>query len=174
MARRYKRRKKLQLTMGECILTIIVGLLMGTLFTVGMSYWNATVDPEDAIAVTATYQGYDIDHSKRRNVVSRKRITEVDLQFTDHEELSIDGSCADDDLLAALDALQKGVTLDMLVHPNGFEMILSITSDGKTILDFEDATKRLTFERWGFFSLGLFSYFCAGVGAYYLIERKYY
>ena len=173
MGRRYKRRKKLQLTKLECILTVIVGMLLGTVFTVGMGYWNASIAPEDAIAVTATYQGYDIDYS-RRNGATRKSIAEVDLQFTDHEELSIDGSCADDALLASLDALQKSATLDMLVHPNGFDMILSITADGETILSFEDATKHLAFERWGFFVLGLLCYFGAGVGAYYLIKRKYY
>ena len=174
MARRYKRRKKLQLTMFECILLIIAGLLMGTVFTFGMSYWNADIEPQEAIAVTGTYEGYDIDYSRGRNGVTRKRIAEVDLQFTDRKELSIDGSCADDDLLASLDALPKGITLDTLVHPNGWETILSISVEGKSILAFEDATKHLTFERWGFFGLGLFCYFGAGVGAYYLIKRKYY
>ena len=171
---RYRRRKKLQMTMAECILLVIVGLLLGTFFTVGMGYWNADVDPDEALAVTATYQGYDIDHSKRSSGFPRKRIAEVDLQFTDHEELSIDGSCADADLLASLDALQKGATLDLLVHPNGFDMILSITADGETLLAFEDATKHLTVERWGFSALGILCYIGASVGAYYLIKRKYY
>ena len=170
---RYKHRKKTKLDKFQCILLLIVGLLLGTVFTVGMSYWNADIDEADAIAVTAAYQGYDIDYS-RRNGATRKRIAEVDLQFSDHEELFVDGSCADDDLLASLDALHKGDTLELLVHPNGFDMILSITADGKTILAFEDAMKYLTFERWGFFALGILCYLGAGVGAYYLIARKYY
>jgi len=174
MARRYKHRKKTKLDRYECILLIIVGLLMGTVFTVGMGYWNADIEPQEAIAVTGTYEGYDIDYSRGRNGVTRKRIAEVDLQFTDRDELSIDGSCADEDLLASLDALPKGVTLDMLVHPNGWDTILSISVEGKSILAFEDATKHLIFKRWGFFALGLFCYFGAGVGAYYLIKRKYY
>ena len=172
MARRYKHRKKTKLDRYECILLIIVGLLIGTVFTVGMGYWNATVEPADAIAVTATYQGYDIDHRTRRNF-TRKRIAEVDLQFTDHEELSIDGSCAGNDLLASLDALQKGDILDMLVHPNGEDTILSISSDGETILAYENVIKNLSVERWGFFGLGLVCYFCAGLGAYCLITGKY-
>ena len=173
MGRRYKHRKKSKLDKYECILLLVVGLLLGTVFTFGMSYWNAAVDPEEAIAVTATYQGYNIDHRTRRNSVTRKRIAEVDLKFTDHEELSIDGSCADDALLASLDALQKGDTLDMLVHPNGGDTILAITADGKTLLAFKDTMKRLSVERWGFFGLGLLCYFGAGAGAHCLITGKY-
>ena len=173
MARRYKRRKKTKLDRYECILLVIVGLLLGTVYTVGMSYWNADIEPQETIAVTGAYQGYDIDYRRERNGGIRKRIAEVDLQFNDHEELSIDGSCADDDLLAALDALQKGDTLDMLVHPNGGDTILSITAEGETILAFEDAMKRLSVERWGFFGLGVFCYVCAGLGAYCLLTGKY-
>lgn len=168
MGRRYKRRKKLQMTMFECILLLIAGLLMGTVFTVGMGYWNAAVDVEDALPITAEYRDYDVRYSSRRN------IKDVDLLFADHEALYIDGSCVNSEILAALASLRHGTTLDMLVHPNGGDMLLSIITDGETILTFEDAMERLSFERWGFFALGVFCYIGAGVGAYYLIKRKYY
>lgn len=170
---RYKRRKKLQLDKFQCILLLIIGLLLGTVFTFGMGYWNAAVTPEDSIPVTATYARYDIDYDFSRIGASRRSINEVDLYFADHEKLSIDGSCVTDELLAALTALRSGTSLDMLIHPNG-DAILSIHVDSESLLTFEDTMKHLSFERWGFLVLGLFCYLGAGVGAYYLIARKYY
>ena len=147
MARRYKRRKRLQMTMFECILLIIVGLLMGTVFTVGMGYWNAAVDPEDAIAVTAVYDGYEIRYGRGKRSANRNKINVIDLRFTDHEELTIVGSCIDNELLDDLYALQKGDILDMLVHSNSGDTILSISSDGETILAYENVIKNLSVER---------------------------
>ena len=173
MGRRYKRRKKLQLTMIECILLLIIGLLLGTVFTFGMGYWNAVISQEDAIPVTAAYERYDIRYGSGRSSAARRSINEVDLLFSDHEELSIDGSCINDELLAALNTLRSGTLLDMLVHPNG-DAVLSIHTGDNPLLTFEDAMKHLSFERWGFFAIGLFCYIGAGIGAYYLITRKYY
>lgn len=170
---RDKRHKKLQLDKFECILLLIIGLLLGTVFTFGVGYWNAVIAPEDALSVTATYERYDIDYGFGRSSAARHSINEVDLHFTDHEKLSIDGSCVTDELLAALDALRSGTSLNMLIHPNG-DAILSIHANDEPILAFEDAMKHLSFERWGFFALGLFCYIGAGIGAYYLIARKYY
>lgn len=163
---RYKRRRWTRPDKLECILLVIAGLFVGTIFTVGMGYWNAAIEPEKAIAVTATYDGYEVHHGRRQ-------IKAVDLLFTDHEELAIDGCCVTSDMLDTLAAFKKGTMLNMLVHPNGGDTLLSITADGETILAFEDALKRLTIERWGFFGLGVFCYLCAAGGAYYLTTGKY-
>lgn len=169
---KYKHRKMTKLDKFECILLLVIGLLLGTTFTFGMHYWNASISQENARPVTATYERYDVKHGSGRNSAARRRINEVDLHFTDHEKLSIDGSCVTDELLAALSALRSGTSLDMLVHTNS-DAILSIQADSKTILTFEEAIKTLTVERWGFFGLGLFCYLGAGVGAFFLITRKY-
>lgn len=175
MAKRYKRRKKVRLhDRFECILLLIFGLLMGTVFTFGMSYWNATVEPEDAIAVSATYDGYEIHYGRGKRSSHRNNINTVDLLFTDYEQLTIDSSCINAGLLDRVYSLQKGDTLDMLVHPNGGDTLLSVTATGESILAYDDAMKMLSVERWGFFAIGLFCYLGAGVGAYYLIKRKYY
>ena len=168
MARRYKHRRKLQLTMLECILLVIAGLLMGTVFTFGMGYWNESIAPEEALSVTAEYTGHEVDYGRRRS------INEIDLLFADHGQLTIAGCCISSKLLDALASLKKGDTLDMLVHPNGGNTVLSITAQGETLLAFEDAMQRLSVERWGFLSLGLFAYLWAGIGAYCLIKRRYY
>nr|MBR4280195.1 hypothetical protein [Clostridia bacterium] len=173
MGRRYKRRKKLQLSFIGCILIIIVGVLLGSVFTFGMHHWNASVHPEDAIAVRAAYTGYDVDYSSGRTGAIRRNIAQVFLHFADHDRLTIDGSCVNTALLDALAALPDGTMLDMLVHPSG-SSVLSIETQGETLLAFEQSQRSLNFEKWGFFALGMIAYAWVGIAAYYLLARKYY
>lgn len=173
MGRRHRKRKKLQLSFLECILIIIVGTILGSVFTFGMHYWNAAVDPEAAIPVRAAYTGYDVDHSISTTGASRRSIAQVFLHFADHDRLTIDGSCVNQALLDRLDSLSEGTVLDMLLHPAG-SSVLFIEAQGKTILAFEDSLRSLSFEKWGFFALGLIAYVWVGIAAYYLITRKYY
>lgn len=168
---RYKRRRLLKLDRVECILMVVIGLLMGTVFTFGMHHWNAAVEEEDALPVTAAYQRYDVHYSHSLKN-TRRSIQAVDLHFSDHGKLTIDGSCADTALLAALDAIPHGTSLEMLVHPHG-DTLLSVTAGGRTILAFADATRALSIEKWLFSGLGVFCYLCAGIGGYYIIARKY-
>ena len=174
MGRRHQPRKKTKLDKLQCILLVVFGLLVGTVFTVGMGYWNAAVTPEEAVPVTAIYASHEVDYGGniRRRAMHSNSINQVFLYFADHERLAIDGSCAYSDVLDALEALPSGTTLDMLVHPN-IDTVLSIAADGETILAFEDTTKSLSIERWGVFGIGVFCYIGAGVGAYYLITKKY-
>ena len=48
---RYKHRKKTTLDKYQCILLLIIGLLMGSVFTFGMGHWNAAADVEDALPI---------------------------------------------------------------------------------------------------------------------------
>lgn len=168
---RHKRRRLLKLDLYECILMVVVGLLMGTVFTFGMHHWNAAVGKEEAIPITAAYQRYDV-HYNHSLKSARHSIQAVDLHFADHGKLTIDGSCADTALIAALDAIPPGTALEMLVHPHG-DTLLSVTAGAKTILAFEDATRALSVEKWLFSGLGFFCYLCAGIGGYYIVARKY-
>ena len=173
MGRRYKRRKKLQLSFIECILIIIVGTVLGTVFTFGMQYWNAAVSPDEALSLCAAYTGYDVDYSMSSTGASRRSIAQVFLHFADHDRLTIDGSCVNQVLLDRLDSLFEGTVLDMRIHPSG-SSVLSIEAQGKTILAFEDSQRHLSFEKWGFFALGMIVYVWVGIAGYYLITRKYY
>ena len=49
-----RRRKRLQLSTVDCVILIVLGLLIGTIFTFGMRYWNAPITQEQAIRVAAT------------------------------------------------------------------------------------------------------------------------
>lgn len=172
MGRRHRPGRKVKLDKFQCILMLIIGLVLGALFTIGMGYWNAGITPEEANPVTAEYQGYEVFHPHSRRSAARRSISKVDLHFADHETLSIDGSCASPDLLSSLDGIRHGTVLELLIHPHG-DTILAIHAGDRLLLSFEDAMNSLSFERWGFFAIGMLCYLCAGIGAYYLITRKY-
>ena len=173
MGRRYRQRRKLQLSFIECVMIIIVCGILGTVFTFGMQHWNAAVDPENAQTVRAAYTGYEVDYSNGRTGASRRSIAQVFLHFADHDRLTIDGSCVNQALLDRLDGLSEGAVLDMRIHPSG-SSVLSIDAQGKTLLAFEDAQRHLSFEKWGFFALGMIAYVWVGIAGYTLIARKYY
>ena len=177
MARRYRHRRKTRLDKVECILLLIIGLLMGTVFVFGMGYWNAAIEPAEAISVTAQYEGYEPHYRRVKGSALRKKVNVVDLLFTDHDRLTLDSSCINQDLTAEINKLSPGTTLELLVHPNGGETILSITSGGRILLSFDEAMEYLSVERRGFLLLGLFCYILAGISACKLITgsyRKYY
>lgn len=148
---------------------LVVGLFLGTVFTVGMSYWNAPLGRDDAEEVTATYSSYRIDYDYDR-YGNRRDIQEVELQFTDHDELSIDGSCVSEEVKNAIKELPVGAELDMLLHPNS-SSIVELKHGEKTILPFEEAVKDLGVERIGFLILGILLYLCAVWGAFVLLKR---
>ncbi|MBE5798193.1 MAG: hypothetical protein E7327_12605 [Clostridiales bacterium] len=164
-----RRRKRLQLSTVDCIIMIVLGLLIGTIFTFGMRYWNAPITQEQAIRVAATYTFHEPDYSTKRG----KSLKAVNVSFSDHPQLSIDGACVTGELLDALDALQTGDVLELLLHPNS-DSILSIRSGPQELLAFDHAISRLKGEATGFLLLGLFMYAGAAVGAFYLITGKAY
>ena len=47
-------RKKM--TLEQAILFLIVGLILGTVFTFGQQYWKAPIQRDEAISVQAEYQ----------------------------------------------------------------------------------------------------------------------
>ena len=151
----------------EALFLLVVGLFIGTVFTVGMSYWNAPLERDDAQEVTATYSSYHIDYGYGRN---RRYIHEVELQFTDHDELRIEGSCISEEVKNAIKELPVGAELDMLLHPNS-SSIVELKHGEKTILPFEEAVKDLGVERIGFLILGILLYLCAACGAFVLLKR---
>lgn len=138
------------------VFLLIAGLLLGTVFTFGMRYWNAPVAREDAQHVTATFSS-----SKER--LKHGRVQEIILCFDDHKELRIDGTCVSKALLEAIKLLEPGSVLEMAVHPNS-NTILELQCAAAKYLDFEDAMKHLGRESAGFTVLGIFCYLSSIVG----------
>ena len=159
-------RKKM--TLEQAILFLVVGLILGTVFTFVQQYWKSPIDRKDAISVEAEY-------SYHTRTLLRPDSHVVNIYCTDGEIYDIDAHCVTYDILDYLDTLQKGTKLDMLIHPNS-DTILSLDVNGENILDFDEVIDDLKSANIGFLSLGIFMYLLAVCGAVRLIViaiRKY-
>ena len=58
MFRRRKRSYRKTMDSGEAIALVVLGLLLGTVFTFGEYYWNQPVTREEAVLVEAVFSGY--------------------------------------------------------------------------------------------------------------------
>lgn len=148
----------------ETLFLLITGLIMGTVFTFGVRYWNAPIVYDEAQQVSAIFSSFK--ERKRHG-----RIQEIILQFDDHEQLYIDGACVDDELCDAIGTIDTGANIEMKVHPNS-NTILEMKVGADEFLAFQDSVQKLSSETSGFFVAGVFCYIAAIVGAYQLIRLK--
>ena len=157
-------KKSKKMTKGEAIFLLIAGLIMGTVFTFGMKYWNAPITQDEAQQVTATFSSYK--ETKRRG-----RVQEIILRFDDHEQLHIDGVSVNEELCDAISKIEIGTDIEMMVHPNS-NTILEMEVGMVKLLEFQDSIEKLSSEASGFMYLGVFCYMLAGVGLFLLILPK--
>ena len=61
---------------GDAWFLLIAGLIMGTVFTFGMQYWNAPISQEEAICTTAVYTSYT-------EQLERGHVKEMIVRFED-------------------------------------------------------------------------------------------
>jgi hypothetical protein len=141
-------------------------LIIGTVFTLGIQHWNEPIKIQDAMRVEATFDSYN-----ERFKIGTGRSRGIIVYFSDYEQLNISVSCITDELREDLKNLSKGEKLVLLVHPNS-STIWEICSEEKTLMSFEHAQKNLQEDNIGFGILGIFMYFCAAVGIYYLIMGR--
>ena len=160
-----KRKKGEQMPVGMAVFVLVAGIILGSVFTFGMQYWNSDIKREDAIRVEATYEKHII-----RSTFSRRKNSGAVVYFTDNDPLYIDSACINDDLREAMDNLTKGTKAIMLVHPNS-DTILDMRAGGQSILEFADTMERLSGENSGFLILGIFMYLCAAYAVCSLIRR---
>ena len=152
------------MTKVEAWFLLIAGLIMGTVFTFGMQYWNAPVTKEESIHTTAIYESYATPRE-------RGRVKEIIVRFKDHEQLYIDGACINDMLLDSIDSFVPGIELSMIVHPNS-NTIMELHTDSRVLLEFQNTSEKLTGEATGFMGLGLFCYVLSACGLISLLFRK--
>lgn len=149
------------MTKGEAWFLLIAGLIMGTVFTIGMKYWNTPVTQEEAIHITAIYESYETQRQ-------RGRVKEIIVRFEDHDQLYIDGVCINDQLLNNIDNFAPGIELFMIVHPNS-HIIMELHADNQVLLNFQNTAEKLTGETTGFMGLGLFCYVLSVCGLIKLV-----
>lgn len=160
-------RKKSTLSMQQAIFLLIVGLLVGTVFTFGNAYWHADVPREDCRRIETEFLEYKKIYVKRSF-----KVKEIAIDCSDGERYFIDGVSVNRELQYDVEMLSEGEWISLLIHPNS-NTILEFAAKGRLILDFEDTAEKLGKEKIGFIILGAFFYFFASVGLYHIVAYKF-
>ena len=142
-----------------CVFFIVVGIIMGNVFVIVPWSQGKLIDKDEAISVAATFDSYTIHTSPKG------ALDEVEICFSDHEKLYIDGAYFDIYIESSLDNLQEGDKLYLLLHPVS-NYVWDMRSDETQIISFEDARSGILLENILFsVVLGSFMYFGAIIGA---------
>ena len=166
-----RKRKSDPMPFKLAVFMLAVGILLGSVFTFGMQYWNKNIPKEECKVVKTQFLAYDeIWHVKP--TVS---IVEIAIDCTDGNRYFIDGVSINEELRNQLSSLSKNDDITLLIHPNG-NTIVEFLNDQTVLLNFDETISKLDEESTGFLFLGIFMYFCALVGLYYtvyhIIRRK--
>lgn len=148
------------------VFLIIAGIFIGTIFTVGMHFWEACVTKTDATSASATFSSY-------KEIYRNGHIKKIIVRFVDHEQLTIDGVCLSDEVISKVEALKPGTVLNLYIHPNSSN-ILEMVDNGDSIIVFDEAIDKLAVEVSGFTVLGIFMYLCAVLGIIKLVKKETY
>jgi hypothetical protein len=154
------------------VFMLVIGILLGSVFTFGMQYWNKKVSRDDCTVVETQFLSYyEIRELKRP-----MKIKEIAIDCVDGSRYFIDGVSINDELLNQLSLLSQNDNITLLIHPNSNSTIVEFLSDQTVLLNFDETISKLDGEASGFLFLGFFMYFCALVGLYYtvyhIIRRK--
>ena len=148
---------------GLAIFLLIAGLLLGSVFTFGMQYWNAEVTREECTLIDTEFVSYTEMRKPKRPM----QIKEISIDCANGERYFIDGVSINSDLRNSLSELSGHQNIRLLIHPNSNKIVEFSTKNG-TILTFDETIRKLSGEATGFLFLGLFMYFCSLVGLYYV------
>ncbi len=149
----------------EAVILAVLGLLLGTVFTFGMRYWQSPVMKTEAIYDEAVFTSYKETLSRYGN------LKEILLRFEDREQVSVDSACLTDEVIAQIEAITPGTTLTLYVHPNS-NTVLELTRHGEVILPFDETVKKVATEANAFAVLGIFMYLCAAAGILRLLKKQ--
>lgn len=158
-----KRSWLLDIPLGACVFFIVVGIVLGNVFVILTWHEGKMIDKSEAISVAGVYDSYTVHHSAKGS------LNEIEIRFNDRERLYMDSAYWNTTIEEALDDLDSGDTVSMLIHPIS-EYVWEMKTEENTILSFEDAKIGVLAENLGFsIILGTFGYFCAIMGTVSLI-----
>ena len=164
MSRRYKWIDTMS-KKGQLILIVIIGLLMGTVFVFGFSYWNSDVDKTECFK---SYYKYEY----HRIVYKKAKVKEIIIFVSDGDEaFRIDGTSINDVLVSEIENLDENSKLFISSHPNSYT-ILELIIDDKVLLDFDTTMTKIVNERNGFIVLGCVLYLFAFISVIELIKMR--
>ena len=161
-----KKEKIADIPLWMCIVFIVLGGVLGSIFTYNCLYLNQIIDREEAIVATGRFDSYEFSYGKGGAV------SEVRIDFIDRGELYID-TAYHVEMDEKLEVLEKGEQLNMLLHPNS-EAIWELTTEKSVILSFDDAKSRTQFENgfFMFFLVGL-CLICISLGVIALLAKYF-
>ena len=161
-----KKEKIADIPLWMCIVFIVMGGVLGSIFTYNCLYLNQIIDREEAIVATGRFDSYEFSYGKGGAV------SEVRIDFIDRGELYID-TAYHVEMDEKLEVLEKGEQLNMLLHPNS-EAIWELTTEKSVILSFNDAKSRTQFENgfFMFFLVGL-CLICISLGVIALLAKYF-
>lgn len=160
-----KRMKSKKRSMPESLFLLVAGLVLGIVFTFGMQRWNVSISRNEAIEATAAIRSIEEQYGRRHH------LKEIRIEFQDHDPLTIDGSCADSELLEMLRQLPDGTVAEMSIHPKS-DTILEMRASDITLLEFDESIERLNKETSGFTYLGIFCFAVALFGLVGLCTKR--
>lgn len=150
--------------LGLAVFLLIVGVLLGSVFTFGIQHWNAEVTPGDCVTVETQFLDYSVVRKSKKSM----QIAEIHIDCANQERYFIDGACVNTKLRSVLADLSTGENIKLQIHPNS-STIVAFSTETSVLLEFEDTIGKLRGEATGFLVLGIFTYLCAVLGLYHIV-----
>ncbi len=151
---------------GLAIGLLLVGILLGSIFTFGMQHWNREISRDSCTLITTQFLSYN----EIRQHKHPTKIKEIAIDCANGETYFIDGTSINTKLRNALTAMSEQEHITLLIHPNS-NTILELSTERDKILVFEDTIHQLDNETTGFLLLGIFLYICSLVSLFHLFRH---
>lgn len=157
--------KKNPLRLGTAIAFLVVGIFLGSVFSLGMQYWNQEVTREECRKIKTQFVGYENIRQIKRPATVKK----IAIDCANGERYFIDGIAANSELSKQMSDLVCGENITLFIHPNS-NTIVEFLTNSEIILPFSETMDKLSSESTRFLFLGLLMYLCAFVGLYYVVR----
>lgn len=156
-----KIKKNKSLSLGQSVILLVAGIIMGCIFTFGVQYWNREVTKESCTTVKTQFLDYHI-------IKNRSGIREIAIDCSDSNRYFIDGVLISDEVKNDLSQLQYNDEIILLLHPNSASVV-EFSIRNATLINFDEAIDNLGNEATAFLYLGVFMYLGALLGLIYTV-----
>ena len=149
-----KKRKKhttaKALPLSQAIFLLLIGFVLGPIFTIANSWTFDIVSEDECIPVETQFSEY-------RETYKKFKVKAIDIDCSDGNTYEINYYNITDKVKSKLPLLQEGDELSLLIHPKE-NRILELTIGEDTLITFEGAQKTLKADRY--FTIGVIILFC--------------
>ena len=150
------------------LVLLVVGAIMGTIFTVGQAFWNETVTREECTYVETCLLDYEIDYQGIDAITHSDVIRGISIDCSNGERYFVDRECIHSALEVQLERLEENAEITLLIHPNSHKIVEFIAED-EYLLRFETCMDLLYEEKINFLPLGIVCYAGAALGLGYTV-----